>query len=48
MGLNDSHFDAILEHVGATLSELGVSRELIGEAFAVAESTRDKVLGPHH
>jgi hemoglobin len=45
MGLNDSHFDAIMEHLGATLTELGVPGDLIGEAAAIAESTRKDVLG---
>lgn len=44
-GLNDSHFDAVMENLGATLKELGVSDDLIGEAAAIAESTRDDVLG---
>lgn len=44
-GLNDSHFDAVMENLGATLNELGVPDELIAEAAAVAESTRNDVLG---
>ncbi len=44
-GLNDSHFDAVMENLGATLTELGVPAELIGEAAAIAESTRNDVLG---
>ncbi|MFQ5470037.1 MAG: group 1 truncated hemoglobin [Gammaproteobacteria bacterium] len=44
-GLNDSHFDAVMENLGATLKELNVSDELIGEAAAIAESTRNDVLG---
>ena len=44
-GLNDTHFDVILEHLGATLKELGVSDELIGQAAGVANSVRDDVLG---
>jgi len=44
-GLNDSHFDAIMEHLGATMKELNVPDELIGEAAAIAESTRNDVLG---
>lgn len=44
-GLNDSHFDAVMEHLGATLTELGVPDDLIGEAAAIAESTRKDVLG---
>jgi len=45
MGLNDSHFDAVMEHLGATLTELNVPGELIGQAAAIAESTRNDVLG---
>lgn len=44
-GLNDSHFDAVMEHLGATLTELKVPAELIGKAAAIAESTRNDVLG---
>ncbi len=45
MGLNDSHFDAVMEHLGATMKELNVPDELIGEAAAIAESTRKDILG---
>lgn len=45
MGLNDEHFDAVLENLGNTLVELGVGEELINEAAAIAESTRNDVLG---
>ena len=44
-GLNDSHFDAVMENLGATLTELGVPNEMIAEAAAIAESTRNDVLG---
>ena len=44
-GLNDSHFDAVVENLGATLKELGVADELIGEVAAIAETTRNDVLG---
>ncbi|MDH5256547.1 MAG: group 1 truncated hemoglobin [Gammaproteobacteria bacterium] len=44
-GLNDSHFDVIMEHLGGTLTELNVPGDLIGEAAAIAESTRNDVLG---
>lgn len=44
-GLNDSHFDAVMENLGATLKELGVPDDLIGQAAAIAESTRNDVLG---
>ncbi len=44
-GLNDSHFDAVVENLGATLKELGVADDLIGEVAAIAETTRNDVLG---
>jgi hemoglobin len=44
-GLNDSHFDAVMEHIGATLTELNVPANLIAQAAAIAESTRKDVLG---
>lgn len=44
-GLNDEHFDAIVENLGATLKDMGVADELIGEVAAVAETTREAVLG---
>ncbi len=44
-GLNDSDFDAVMENLGATLTELGVPGDLIAEAAAIAESTRNDVLG---
>ncbi len=44
-GLNDSHFDAVMENLGATLQELNVPADLIAEAAAIAESTRNDVLG---
>ena len=45
LGLDDSHFDAVMEHLGATLQELNVPNELIAQAAAIAESTRNDVLG---
>ena len=44
-GLNDSHFDAVMENLAATLQELNVPDELIQEAATIAESTRTDVLG---
>ena len=44
-GLNDSHVDAVIENLGATLKELGVADELIARVAAIAESTRNDVLG---
>ena len=45
MGLDDSHFDAVMEHLGATMTELNVPPDLIAEAAAIAESARNDVLG---
>jgi hemoglobin len=44
-GLNDSHFDAVMENLAATLQELSVPADLIAECAAIAESTRHDVLG---
>jgi len=44
-GLNDTHFDAVVENLGATLKELGVADELISQVAAIAETTRNDVLG---
>lgn len=44
-GLNDSHFDAVAENLSTTLKELDVPQELIDQVLAVAESTREDVLG---
>lgn len=43
-GLNDSHVDAIIEILGATLREMGVAEGLIQQVAAIAESTRKDVL----
>ncbi|MDD4915073.1 MAG: group 1 truncated hemoglobin [Methylococcales bacterium] len=45
IGLNDSHFDAVVEHLAATLQELNVPAELSAEAVALVESVRGDVLG---
>lgn len=44
-GLTDAHFDAVVENLGATLKELGVADAMIAEVAAVAETTRNDVLG---
>ena len=44
MGLNDAHFDAVLEDLGAALQDLGVADDLVAEAAAIVESTRGDVL----
>ena len=45
MGLDDSHFNAVLENLEATLIELGVAKELVEQVNALAETTRNDVLG---
>ena len=45
MGLGNDHFDAVMEHLTATLKELNVPEALITEVTALAESTRTDVLG---
>ncbi|HUW76418.1 MAG TPA: group 1 truncated hemoglobin [Gallionella sp.] len=45
MGLNDSHFDAVVEDLAATLKELKVADNLIAQVAAVAETTRNDILG---
>ncbi len=44
LALNDGHFDAVVENLGATLLELGVPDGKVQEAAAVAESVRADVL----
>jgi len=43
-GMNDDHVDAVIELLGQTLAELGVSPAAIGQIAGVAESVRDDVL----
>lgn len=44
-GLDDSHFDAVMEHLSGTLEELNVPQNLIDQVAGIAESTRNDVLG---
>ena len=44
MGLNDSHVDAVIELLGQTLTELGVSQPLIAQVAGLANSVRNDVL----
>lgn len=44
LDLNDTHFDAIAEHLQATLVELKVPKELIDQVMGIVASTRDDVL----
>lgn len=43
-GLNDSHVDIVLEHLCATLKELGANDNDIAEVAAIANSARADVL----
>ncbi len=44
MGLNDSHFDAVVENLALTLKELNVAQDLIDQVAAICETTRNDVL----
>jgi hemoglobin len=44
LGLNDSHFDTVVELLGQSLAELSVPPALIARVAAIAESTRTDVL----
>ncbi|MFA6304050.1 MAG: group 1 truncated hemoglobin [Legionella sp.] len=44
-GLNDTHVDIVIEHLGATLTELGANTEDINQVAAIANSVRNDVLG---
>lgn len=45
MGLNEGHFNAVVENLASTLTELGVPDELIGEVAGVAATVKSDVLG---
>lgn len=44
-GLNEDHFNAVAGHLQATLEELNVPADLIGDVMTIAASTHDDVLG---
>jgi hemoglobin len=44
MKLTDKHFDLVLGHLAATLSELGASEQQIATAAKIVEGTRKDVL----
>lgn len=44
-GLNDSHFDAVVENLSKTLRELGAAERDVQEVAVLADSVRDDVLG---
>ena len=43
-GLNDTHFDAVIENLTNTLSELKVPENLISQVITTASSARNDVL----
>ena len=43
-GLNDGHFDAVLESINETLAELNVPADLLSDVMAAAEGLRADVL----
>lgn len=43
-GLDDSHVDVVIQHLGETLAGLGVSDADVADVAALAESVRDDVL----
>lgn len=43
-GMNETHFNIIMEHLGATLTELKVPDALINEAASIAMSVKKDVL----
>ncbi len=45
LGLSDVHVDAVIEHLGSTLKELGATDAQIAQVAAVANSVRNDVLG---
>ena len=44
-GLNDTHVDVVIEHLGSTLLELGAMPAMVQEVAALANSVRDAILG---
>ncbi len=44
-GLNNTHFDAVVEDLAATLRELNVAEEHVAEVAALCETTRNDILG---
>jgi hemoglobin len=44
LGLTEQDFDAVMEHLGATLVELQVPAALISEAASIAASVKNDVL----
>ena len=45
MGMNDRHFNLVMDHLQGALEELQVDELLVTEVLAIAESTREEVMG---
>ena len=45
LDLQEEHFAAVVGHLESTLEELGVADHLVKEVVAIANATRDDVLG---
>jgi len=43
-GLNDTHFDLVVEHMSKSLEQIAIPDELIAEVKEIVESTRKHVL----
>lgn len=43
-GLNEEHFEAVVEILAETLIEIGVSQDLLDEVLTIVNSTRNDVL----
>lgn len=44
-GLNETHFDAVIEHLVSTLKVLDIPDDLVEKASEIAKKTKDNVLG---
>jgi len=44
MHLTEDHFNAVAEHLVATLTELNVSQDMIDEVIGIALKTKDDIL----
>ncbi len=44
-GLNDTHFDIVLDHLRGTLDDLNVEKGLVDHVVNLANTTREDVLG---
>lgn len=43
-GLNDTHVDIVIQHLGETLKGMGASADQVAQVAAIANSVRDDVL----